>query len=496
MVQLGNSKLSALLAANAIGSIGLGIYKLSTTLFLSRSLTSAERSELSGSIRYTLTETCLALNIFRSEINLPLFFKFVVLVTGKGITGMLAGRTRVIQGWEEERNMMEEGERRKSEKHSGIFFLSILLLIFFNYSIVTSLSSLLSTGPSASILFIFEYSILALSTTTSLTRYILYLYGLHVERKGLPWHGRQDAEFVVEGIQDGVRFAFYVGFACVVMQFYGVPLNVVRELWVSYGRLKEKVELWVRYRNITGNLNERFEDGTREELDADSCVICREPMEEGKRLDCGHCFHFWCLRQWLLHKQTCPTCRSLIRVGLRRQEEEVVEGAGGGGGGEEQQQQQEEEGGGGGGEREGEDLGGEGNQGLIQTPTEGGEEDGRVGRDEDSGQGNDEGQRTEGGTQGGFFEGFPETVEHVANPYEDDYKKGQEMKKLSVTEMAALHRGGKRGRSNLHTSTLNPGFPLKFSIPSTSYVIVPIPMPSKSSRYTQLNIITIKTFTK
>ena len=117
MVQLGNSKLSALLAANAIGSIGLGIYKLSTTLFLSRSLTSAERSELSGSIRYTLTETCLALNIFRSEINLPLFFKFVVLVTGKGITGMLAGRTRVIQGWEEERNMMEEGERRKSEKH-------------------------------------------------------------------------------------------------------------------------------------------------------------------------------------------------------------------------------------------------------------------------------------------------------------------------------------------------------------------------------------------
>jgi len=106
---------------------------------------------------------------------------------------------------------------------------------------------------------VFEYGILALATTASLVRYGLYRYGLRVEggRNARAWHGRGDAEFVVDALQDSVRFAFYVGFAGVVMQFYGVPLNVIRELWVSYIRLKEKVELWVRYRSITGNLQNR-----------------------------------------------------------------------------------------------------------------------------------------------------------------------------------------------------------------------------------------------
>ncbi|XP_058180438.1 E3 ubiquitin-protein ligase MBR2-like isoform X2 [Rhododendron vialii] len=43
------------------------------------------------------------------------------------------------------------------------------------------------------------------------------------------------------------------------------------------------------------------------------CVICQENFadcEELGDLDCGHKYHFDCLRQWLVHKNTCPICKT------------------------------------------------------------------------------------------------------------------------------------------------------------------------------------------
>ncbi len=37
-------------------------------------------------------------------------------------------------------------------------------------------------------------------------------------------------------------------------------------------------------------------------------------MESGKKLSCGHVFHFYCLRSWLEWQQTCPTCRHAIPI--------------------------------------------------------------------------------------------------------------------------------------------------------------------------------------
>lgn len=48
------------------------------------------------------------------------------------------------------------------------------------------------------------------------------------------------------------------------------------------------------------------------------CIICRDEMAAGqrgyKRIACGHCFHLHCLRGWVEHQQTCPTCRAPIAV--------------------------------------------------------------------------------------------------------------------------------------------------------------------------------------
>ena len=63
-------------------------------------------------------------------------------------------------------------------------------------------------------------------------------------------------------------------------------------------------------------MDERFPPATEDEIREAGgiCIICRDDMSEGRRLPCGHVFHFACLRLWLQQQQSCPTCRQDIPV--------------------------------------------------------------------------------------------------------------------------------------------------------------------------------------
>lgn len=111
-----------------------------------------------------------------------------------------------------------------------------------------------------------------------------------------------------------VRFISYVIFFTIIFTYYGMPLHIVRDLWTSYVNLKRRLIIFNKYRKLTANMNERFPDATNDELAAceHTCIICRDGMEAGKKLPCGHIFHLECLRLWLQHQQSCPTCRAEI----------------------------------------------------------------------------------------------------------------------------------------------------------------------------------------
>jgi E3 ubiquitin-protein ligase synoviolin len=106
-----------------------------------------------------------------------------------------------------------------------------------------------------------------------------------------------------------------------IFTYYGMPLHIVRDLWVSIKNLQRRIASYFRYRKITANLNERFPNPTEEELqDTDrTCIICREEMAPAacKKLPCSHIFHVDCLKMWVQRQQTCPTCRSTIPTGPR-----------------------------------------------------------------------------------------------------------------------------------------------------------------------------------
>ncbi|KAE8672597.1 Caffeoyl-CoA O-methyltransferase 1 [Hibiscus syriacus] len=63
---------------------------------------------------------------------------------------------------------------------------------------------------------------------------------------------------------------------------------------------------------ILANLTSRkYQSGPPEEIEP--CCICQEDYAEGEelgKLGCGHEFHFNCIKQWLMQKNSCPICKN------------------------------------------------------------------------------------------------------------------------------------------------------------------------------------------
>ena len=122
--------------------------------------------------------------------------------------------------------------------------------------------------------------------------------------------------------------------------FYGMPIHIIRDVALTIRSFYKRINDFIRYRQATKDMNNRYPDATAEEIAReDCCIICREDMRpwtqtpnqgngqvEGaertdtaqpplderlrpKKLPCGHVLHFACLRSWLERQQNCPTCR-------------------------------------------------------------------------------------------------------------------------------------------------------------------------------------------
>lgn len=124
---------------------------------------------------------------------------------------------------------------------------------------------------------------------------------------------------------DFVKLGVYVGFFAVLMMFYGLPIHIMRDLFLTTRSFLKRLNALVKYRKALADMN-KYPDATQEELAReDTCIICREEMRpwdastpgaversRPKKLPCGHILHFGCLKGWLERQQVCPTCRRSV----------------------------------------------------------------------------------------------------------------------------------------------------------------------------------------
>ena len=216
--------------------------------------------------------------------------------------------------------------------------------------------SILLEGPSVMIMFASEYMILIATVWSTTIKYGLNVIDLRSE---VPWESKSLLIFYVDmatGMRpanlrpararltlmntDFLKLCTYLAFFSLILTFYGLPLNTLRDVYITARSFILKVRDLLRYREATRNMDERYPDATVEELgrmNDQTCIICREdmvsrrpavpvaangqavapapapppprqgPNDTPKKLPCGHVFHFHCLRSWLERQQSCPT---------------------------------------------------------------------------------------------------------------------------------------------------------------------------------------------
>ncbi|WIA09744.1 hypothetical protein OEZ85_009123 [Tetradesmus obliquus] len=300
---LSTSKLAVAAVGNLSFAVALCMYNLVIKVFLG-SLREIELERVKEKLSSAIMETCLALTIFREEFNLSFVGMFTLLTFVKVFHWLVQDRVDYIE--------VTPSVSRLA--HTRIVsFLVVLLSLDICFLHHTIAATLAQKGHSVQLLFAFEYIILASAAAATFLKYILSMLDAAMEGR---WDGKGTYVFYLELLTDMLHLFVYCIFFVIVFTNYGLPLHLIRDLYMTFRNLRNRITDFLRFRQVTARMD-RFPDATPEDLARCDgiCIICREEMVAAglnKKLHCGHVFHLHCLRSWLERQQNCPTCRTSV----------------------------------------------------------------------------------------------------------------------------------------------------------------------------------------
>ncbi|KAI0472142.1 hypothetical protein GGR56DRAFT_657090 [Xylariaceae sp. FL0804] len=316
---------------------------------------------------FAVTETCLAMTIFREEVGAWFLVMFTALVTGKVWEWIGDGRVEVLE------QQPPANPRLFHTRLSISLLLSVTYDVWlFAYAIRTVIQQ---ARPNMMVMFLFEFAILATCSCRTAFRYILSLVEAEITRKQtkhrleeqrrvvreqtaeilrrrelgdadaleeeLPdeddvdemdievpgWESKGHWVLTLDLASDFVKLGIYSAFFAILMLFYGLPIHIMRDLFLTARSFVKRLGALMRYRKVLQDMN-RYPDATPEDLSReDTCIICREEMRpwnptavgaversRPKKLPCGHTLHLGCLKGWMERQQVCPTCRRSVVI--------------------------------------------------------------------------------------------------------------------------------------------------------------------------------------
>ncbi|KAI1468666.1 uncharacterized protein F4812DRAFT_339109 [Daldinia caldariorum] len=320
---------------------------------------------------FAVTETCLAMTIFREEVGAWFLVMFTALVTGKVWEWIGEGRVEVLE------QQPPVNPRLFHTRLSVSLLFSVVYDIWlFTYTINAVIQQ---ARPNMMVMFLFEFAILTACSFRTALRYVLSLVEADIVRKQtkqrleerrrqvreqradimrrresgdpaeveaaeqeeLPseedidetdidvpgWESKGQWILSLDLFTDFVKLGIYSAFFAILMMFYGLPIHILRDLFMTARSFVSQLRLLIKYRKAVKNMT-KYPDATEEELARENtCIICREDMRpwdpsaigaverfRPKRLPCGHILHFGCLKSWMERQQVCPTCRRPVTI--------------------------------------------------------------------------------------------------------------------------------------------------------------------------------------
>src|SRR5436190_23087893 len=77
---------------------------------------------------------------------------------------------------------------------------------------------------------------------------------------------------------DFIKLGIYTAFFCVLFTFYGLPIHIIRDWFMTTRSFLKRLSALIRYRQALKDMDQ-YADATPEDLERENtCIICREEM--------------------------------------------------------------------------------------------------------------------------------------------------------------------------------------------------------------------------
>ncbi|KII68249.1 E3 ubiquitin-protein ligase synoviolin [Thelohanellus kitauei] len=298
MIRFCNTKFGGVALDSAIMLLLYNLSDLFIWIFFG-GLRPFEGEKIRERVWFAITDMFLAIAVFSNEITSGVLLSLSVLLFLKYFHFIFEIRVESI-------------ERDIYISKAVVFRCIAFFTIFFANDIFLSLYLFLygDSSDNTELLLVNEYAILSVCLVYNAAKltihYIDYL-------KNYTFHDKI-AIFsylhIVKCIFEMTIHCLYFGYT--IVRHGVLPVLFIRPLITSSSNLLNSIRLQINCNRVVAYINKISPDATTEELASAhdiTCVVCREEMTTGKKLPCGHLFHFECLKAWFQRQQTCPTCR-------------------------------------------------------------------------------------------------------------------------------------------------------------------------------------------
>lgn len=324
------------LALLIFGSLFYGLQRL-----VFGALRPIEREQLYENCWYQVTETLLALTMFRESIGLGPMSMFVILTAAKIWQWLVEARVEFV-----EQQPPASPTWFYKRLTSAITFGCLADWALLHYSLRTFVEE---ARPGIMVLFSFEFALVLIAAMSNAARYLFILRDMFVSERQVqarvaaakaqihahraeiqrqidagrvPPRAMESAEredsvdpssFDVPGWEEKGRYIFlldlltgelrhlrtsrhlltpdcdtdlvkllvYIAFFSMLLAFHGLPIHILRDVYMTVKSFVKRINDFVKYRRATRNMNSRYPDATAEDLSGDdnTCIICREEMQ-------------------------------------------------------------------------------------------------------------------------------------------------------------------------------------------------------------------------